>query len=327
MVTPLRVVYLGTPQFAVPTLRALLASRHSVCGVITQPDRPRGRGQQLSFAPVKALAIEQGLPLLQPERLRDDSVESTLRDWAPDLGVVAAYGKIIPEALIGVPTLGMINVHASLLPLFRGAAPIHRAVLAGHATTGVTIMRVVKALDAGSMFAKASRAIGPDETSEQVERDLAEMGAALLMSVVDQIAAGTAVETAQDDSHSTYAARLTKEEGLVDWARPAATIHNQVRGLWPWPHAWTYLNGRRLILLGTRVLAPADGTADTGPGTIAATTADGFAVTTGQGLLLVREVQPEGRRPMSARDFAVGHRLEIGARLTGPPADRTTGTP
>ncbi len=316
----LRVVYLGTPQFAVPTLSALLASRHTVCGVITQPDRPRGRGQHVTFAPVKTLALEHGLPVFQPDRLRPPEVEDTLRGWAPDLGVVAAYGKIIPESLLHVPTLGMVNVHASLLPLLRGAAPVHRSVIDGHTETGITIMRVVKALDAGAMFARATRQIGPDETSDTVERDLAAIGARLLVEVVDQIADGTAHEEPQDDSQSTYAARLTKAEGLIDWTLPASAVHNRVRGLYPWPHAYTYLDGQRLIILAT---ALNDVAGDAAPGTILAITGNGFEVATGHGRIVIEQVQPEGRRPMRARDFLAGHHVQPGVRLTDAPSAHT----
>src|SRR5882762_6777688 len=183
------IVFFGTPQFAVPTLQRLLDSPHTVAGVVTQPDRPRGRGQRVTDAPVKALAVERHIPVMQPERLKPPDVAEALRAWQPDLGVVAAYGRIIPEHLLAVPRLGMINVHASLLPKYRGAAPVHRAVMNGDAETGVTIMRVIKELDAGPMFATVTRSIDPDETSDVVEEALAEMGATLLVRVVDDIAA------------------------------------------------------------------------------------------------------------------------------------------
>jgi methionyl-tRNA formyltransferase len=309
------VVFFGTPQFAVPTLRHLLDSSHVVRGVVTQPDRPRGRGQKVTEGPVKALAAERGLPVFQPDRLRDPAVEAVLRDWQPDLGVVAAYGKIIPETLLQIPRFGMINVHASLLPKYRGAAPVHRAVIDGEPVTGVTIMRVVKQLDAGAMFAKVTRPIGPDETSDVVEHDLAELGAALLVTVVDQIAAGTAREEPQDDAASTYAPRLTKEEGLVDWTLPARAIHDRVRGLYPWPHAYTYLDGTRLILLKTRV---EDGRRDAVPGTVVAVTRDAIHVATGDGGVAIEGVQPEGKRAMTTRDYLAGRALQPGARLAGP---------
>jgi methionyl-tRNA formyltransferase len=311
---PLRIVFFGTPHFAVPTLQHLLASRHPVCGVVTQPDRPRGRGQKVSTGPVKALAVQHGLPVLQPDRLREPSVADVISAWMPDLGVVAAYGKLIPRSLLDLPRFGMINVHASLLPRYRGAAPVHRAVIDGETVTGVTIMRVVKALDAGPMFAKATRPIGPEETSDVVERDLAEMGAALLVTVVDQIAAGTAHEEPQDDTLSTYAARLTKEEGIVDWHLPAMHIHNRVRGLYPWPHTYTYLDGSRVILLHTRV---DDAATDAIPGTIVEVSPEGLHVATGGGgRLTIDRLQPEGKRPMSAREYLAGRPVKPGTRFT-----------
>ncbi len=316
MVTGLRVVFMGTPHFAVPTLSALLRSAHTVCGVITQPDRPRGRGQRASFAPVKALALDRQLPVLQPERLSDPDVERTLRGWAPDLGVVAAYGKLIPEAHLRIPPLGMINVHASLLPAWRGAAPIHRAVMAGQTTTGVTIMRVVKALDAGPMLARAPMPIGPDETSEQVEQALAMLGADLLVDVAGRLADGTALEESQDETRATYAPRLRKEEGLIDWSLAATTIHNHVRGLYPWPHAYTYADGQRLIVLTTSLT---EGRTASAPGTILSVEPAGLVVATGAGTLTVEQLQPEGRRPMSGRDAVAGHRVRVGGRLSSLP--------
>ena len=306
----LRIAFFGTPAFAVPTLARLIESRHRVAGVITQPDRPRGRGQKVTFAPVKALAADRHIPVIQPERLKPPEVAETLRAWKADVAVVAAYGRIIPEHLLTIPRLGMINVHASLLPKYRGAAPVHRAVMSGDVETGVTIMRVVKELDAGAMFAKATRAIGPDETSDLVEEALAELGAQLLITVLEQMAAGTAHEEPQDDSQSTYAPRLTKEEGLIDWTRPAAQIHNQVRGLYPWPHAFSFLSGARLIIRRSRVLPNAE--THSAPGTVTQIASDVLVVATGEGQLGILEVQPEGRRPMSVRDFMAGHRLSPG---------------
>jgi methionyl-tRNA formyltransferase len=315
MVAPLRIVFFGTPDFAVPTVRSLLASRHPVVGVVTQPDRPRGRGHKVSDAPVKVLALEHGLPVFQPERLKPPEVLETIRAWEPDLGVVAAYGKIIPDTLLQLPRLGMINVHASLLPKYRGAAPVHRAVIDGEAETGVTIMRLVRELDAGDMIAKVKRPIGPDDTSDIVERDLAELGATLLVEIVDRMAEGPVAEERQDFMMASYAPRLTKEEGLIDWALPATFVHNRVRGLYPWPHAYTYLDGHRLILLQTRV----DDESSTGPpGTVVAVTRDGLHVATGHGgRLTVLRLQPEGRRPMTVREFLAGHPVQTGARLTG----------
>jgi methionyl-tRNA formyltransferase len=315
MVASVRVVFFGTPQFAVPSLEHLITSPHQVVGVVTQPDRPRGRGQKVTDAPVKTTALQHGLPVYQPVRLREPEVEDRLRTWAPDLGVVAAYGKIIPESLLSLPRLGMINVHASLLPGYRGAAPVQRAVLDGVSLTGVTIMRMVAALDAGGMFAKVTRPVGPDDTSDVVERDLADLGAALLLDVIDDLVAGTAVEEPQDDRLSSYAAKITKDEGLIDWSLPAHDIHNRVRGLYPWPHAYTYLDNERLILLRSHVGFPGGSAL---PGTIVDTSGGLLHVATGQsGQLTIDEVQPEGRRAMKTRDYLAGHPIQPGARFTG----------
>jgi len=318
----LRIVFFGTPAFAVPTLDALIASRHPVAAVVTQPDRPRGRGHKVADAPVKARAAAAGIPVLQPERMKDPALLAQLRALHADLGVVAAYGRILTDDLLAIPRLGMINVHASLLPKYRGAAPVHRAVIAGESETGVTIMRVVKALDAGPMIASATRPIAPDETSDVVERDLAQIGARLLVAAVDDLAAGRASETPQDDTAATYAHRLTKDDGGIDWTQPAAAIHNRIRGLHPWPHAWSFVNGRRLILLrSTRVqLGDVSGTSRVPlrvvPGTVVEAQGDHLLVATGDGLLQLVTVQPEGKRPMSVREFLAGRPLAAGDRFT-----------
>jgi methionyl-tRNA formyltransferase len=312
----MRVVFFGTPQFAVPSLERLVHSAHDVVGVVTQPDRPRGRGQKVTDAPVKMMAVQHGLPVFQPTRLRDPEVSETLTRWAPELGVVAAFGKILPQSVLNLPRFGMINVHASLLPRYRGAAPVQRAVIDGMPETGVTIMRMVLALDAGGMFAKVTRPIGSDETSDIVERDLAHLGASLLLDVIDDLAAGRAVEEPQDDSLSTYASKITKEEGLIDWTLAATHIHNRVRGLYPWPHAFSYLNGERLIVMRSHV-APEPTSAD--PGTIVDASSGAISVATGHGgRLAIDEVQPEGRRAMKVRDYLAGHPIQPGTRFSAP---------
>jgi methionyl-tRNA formyltransferase len=310
----LRIVYFGTPRFAVPTLARLIASRHPVVGVVTQPDRPQGRGHKILDSPVKALATAHGLPVFQPERLRQAEVLQTIGAWQPDLGVVAAYGKLIPDGLLALPRLGMINVHGSLLPKYRGAAPVHRAVIDGEAETGVTIMRVERELDAGDMLAKARRPLGPDDTSDVVERDLAELGADLLVGVVDRMAEGAVLAERQDFMMATYAPKLTKAEGLIDWTLPAAFIHNRVRGLYPWPHAYTHLDGARLLVLKTR--ADGEPTSES-PGTVVAVSRDAIHVAAGHGSrLAIARLQPEGKRPMTAREFLAGHPVRPGARLS-----------
>jgi len=315
----LRVVFFGTPDFAVPSLQALLGSGHTVVGVVTQPDRPRGRGQRVTESPVKQVAMTRGLPVLQPERLKDEAFLTLMREWQADLGVVAAYGKILPAAVLDMPRLGLINVHASLLPRHRGAAPVHRAVIAGDTETGVSIMRVVQALDAGGVFATVTRPIGPDDTSADVEVDLARLGADLLVHVVDALSAGEARDTPQDAVGATYAHRLQKEEGLIDWRREAGAVHNQVRGLQPWPMACTTVGSRRLIVLRTRLVADVQA-AVVPPGTIIEITRDAVRVQTGAGALDVLTVQPEGRRAMPARDYAAGHQIGPGACLDVAPS-------
>jgi methionyl-tRNA formyltransferase len=310
-----RIVFFGTPEFAVPSLQGLIDSPHTVVGVVTQPDRPRGRGQKVTDSPVKALAVAHGLQVLQPLRLRDEGFRRALEAWAADVGVVAAYGKLIPEDILRLPRHGMINVHASLLPKYRGAAPVHRAVIDGLTETGVTIMRMVAALDAGAMLATVKRPIGPDETSDVVESGLAQLGVAPLRSVIDALESGTLREEPQDDARSSYAQKITKEEGLIDWTLPAATIHNRVRGLYPWPHAYTYLGGTRLIVLKSQIEA---GTTTESPGTVVAVARDRLDVSTGSGVLAITELQPEGKRAMPVRDFLPGHPVPPGSRFTGP---------
>ena len=312
----LRVVFFGTPEFAVPTLTAIAASRHAVVAAVTQPDRPRGRGQRTSDGPVKAAARAAGIPVLQPPTLKDETFYAAMHDFAADIGVVAAYGKILSERLLAIPRLGMINVHASLLPKYRGAAPIHRAVIAGEHETGVTIMRVVKALDAGAMLAKVHTPIDGNETSEEVEVRLSTLGAALLVTVLDRLAEGPVHEEPQNDAAATYAHRLTKDDGIVDWSRSAEDIHNQVRGLHPWPLAFAFADGKRLILRRT---SWTEGETHALPGTVVSAHGDDLAVATGRGILRLAEVQAEGKRPMTAREFLTGHRLAAGTRLTSAP--------
>ncbi|HEX5216598.1 MAG TPA: methionyl-tRNA formyltransferase [Vicinamibacterales bacterium] len=318
---PLRIVFFGTPEFAVPTLAALIASSHAIAAVVTQPDRPRGRGQHLQPSPVKALALEHGLPVLQPPTLKDDAAAQAVRDLGVDLGVVAAYGRILPQRLLDIPRLGMINVHASLLPRWRGAAPVHRAVMAGDRTTGVTIMRVVLALDAGPKLAVRETEIGATETSGEVERRLAKIGGELLVEVVDRLAAGPVTETPQNDALATYAAKLDKHERSVDWSRSAQEIHDRIRGLQPWPVAASMLHDKRLLLRASAV--DSSDLPHPRPGEIVGVESDGLVVGTGAGLLRLLEVQAEGRPPASVRDFLNGHRVVAGDRFLPLPVAAT----
>jgi methionyl-tRNA formyltransferase len=313
VVAPLRIVYFGTPAFAVPPLGALLSSRHPVVTVVSQPDRPKGRGQQLHLTPTHEVADAHGIPVLQPARIRDELFLDSLRALSPDLGVVAAFGRILPDSLLAIPRLGLINVHASILPRYRGAAPVQRAVLAGDHETGVTIMRVISELDAGPTFAVARVPIAPDATTGDVEADVARAGAAILLDVVEDLAAGRAVETPQDATQATYAPKVTKDEGVVAWTRTANAIHDQIRGLQPWPLASSRLGGARYVL--RRSVVTGDST-DREPGVLTEAHGDILSVACGEGTVLrLLEIQPEGRRPMSAREFLAGRRLAAGDRF------------
>jgi methionyl-tRNA formyltransferase len=308
--TRLRLVFFGTPEFALPSLEALHASPHELVGVVTQPDQPSGRGQRPHPPPVKQAAVTANLPVLQPDRLADEGFIAQFAAWRPDLAVVAAYGKLFREPFLKLARLGFINVHASLLPRFRGAAPVQRAVIAGETATGVTIMRIVRALDAGPMLAAIRTPIGPEETAVQIEERLSTIGAALLLPAIDDLASGRAVETPQDESQATFAPRIEKAEGLIDWTKPARAIHNQVRGLHPWPRACTHLGHTRYLVHRTLVDA-AEGRLGK-PGDILGASGEGLSVAAGEGSLRILELQQEGRRILTAREFLAGHRLQPG---------------
>jgi methionyl-tRNA formyltransferase len=311
-----RVVFFGTPAFAVPSLEALIASRHGVVGVVSQPDRPRGRGHQLQPTATKAVALAHGIPVLQPAKVRDPAFLDRIRELRADLGVVVAFGRILPDELLAIPRLGMINVHASILPRYRGAAPIQRAVVNGDAETGVTIMRVESELDAGAMFAVATIPIPPEATSGDMQAVLAPLGARLLVTVVDDLEAGRTVETPQDHTQATFAPKITKDEGTIDWSASAPAVHNLVRGLQPWPLASTRVRGTRLVVRKTRVLPFEQSIAAAPPGTVVRARGDDIAVACGAATFLgLLELQPEGKRTMTAREFLAGRGVAEGARL------------
>jgi methionyl-tRNA formyltransferase len=316
----------------VPTLEAVLASQDAVVvGVVTQPDRPRGRGQQVSASPIKARAEAAGLPVLQPTKLSAPDTLEAMRAFDPELGVVAAYGRLLPEPLLALPRLGLVNVHASLLPRWRGASPIERAIMAGDAETGVTIMRVVKALDAGAMLAVARTPIDPDETGAALEARLAAIGASLLAATLPGIAAGTIAETPQDERLVTLAPRILKTDGAIAWGEPARAIHDRVRALVPWPRAYTYAAGQRLVIHETRPhasLAAAWAAAGGGlepagsvtlPGVIAAAPRGVLLAGAGDGSVVeIVRLQEDGRRALEARAFLAGRPLPAGTVLAGP---------
>ena len=311
MTVPLRIAFAGTPEFAVPALEALVKAGHGIVGVWTQPDRPAGRGRRLVFSAVKQRARALGLPLHQPETLKTDTAIGELRAVAPEVLVVAAYGLLLPPACLAVPRYGCINVHASLLPRWRGAAPIQRALLAGDAESGVSIMRMQAGLDTGPVYAARAVPILPSDTAGALHDRLAPLGAELLLDVLQRLPGLEPVP--QDPARATYAAKITRADAELDWTRPAAELERAVRAFNPWPMAWTLWDGEPLRILAAQVRAESAAAA---PGTVLAAGDAGVEVATGAGILRVVELQAAGRRAMSAGAFARGRAL-AGARLGG----------
>jgi methionyl-tRNA formyltransferase len=308
----LRIVFLGSGAFAIPSLHALVAAGHDVAAVVTQPDREKGRGRALLPPPVKPVAESLGLRVLQPPRIRLPEAQETLRALAPELQVVVAYGQILPRSVIDIAPRGTINVHSSLLPRYRGAAPIHWAIVNGETETGVTTMMIDEGLDTGPILLKRATAIGPEETTPELEARLAAIGGALLIETIDGLARGTIAPVPQDHGAATLAPILHKEDGRIDWSAPAEVIARRVRGLVPWPGTVTTWAGGDLKILRAR---PEAGTASAEPGTILSND-DGIVVACGGGTALrILDVQPASRRPMTAAAFAAGARLSPGARL------------
>jgi methionyl-tRNA formyltransferase len=308
----MRLIFLGTPAFAVATLERVVEAGHQVLAVVTQPDRPRGRGQNPAPPPVKETAVRLGLPVYQPERVRAPEAVDYLRGLAAEAMVVVGYGQIIPQAVIDLAPLGIINVHGSLLPRYRGAGPIQWAIVNGETRTGVTTMRIDAGLDTGDMLLKADTEIGPDETAIELGRRLATMGADLLVETLTGLAAGTIVAGKQDPALATYAPLLKKEDGLIDWKNAARAIHNRVRGLQPWPGAYTKFRGQTLHIWRSTQAA---GSGEPGTVRMVKNSSAPFSVACGEGVLELREVQLEGRKRMAAADFANGQRLADNERL------------
>ena len=304
----MRILFMGTPDFAVASLRRLVEEGHTVCGVLTQPDKPRNRGHKVTFSPVKEYALSQSLAVYQPTTLRDEAALELVKGLAPELTVVAAYGKLLPEEILAVPPLGSINVHSSLLPKYRGAAPINWAILNGETTTGVSIMYMARALDAGDVILQKSTAIGPDEDAPALTERLAQLGAEALSETLAALAAGTATRTPQDELEMTYAPMLSRELSPMDWTRTAAALDCQVRGLIPWPCAQAEIAGQRFKVYRT---APGNPT-DKDPGTVLSAGKRGIEVACGDGRsLYLTEIQTEGGKRMSAAAYLLGHPLEV----------------
>ncbi|MCW3036538.1 MAG: fmt [Actinobacteria bacterium] len=301
----LTTVFLGTPEAAVPALERLLDSHHSVKAVVTAPDRPKGRGMELAASPVKQRALAAGIPVLQPPSLRTPEAQAELAAAGADVFVVCAYGLILPPAVLDQPPLGCVNVHFSLLPAFRGAAPVAAAVLAGLPVSGVTIMQMDPGLDTGPILDAIDEPIRPDDDTGSLEARLAVAGAALLVSVLDRLEAGTIEARPQDGSQATYAGKVTPEDARIDWGQPGPSIVDRVRAFSPRPGAWTTLDGRRLKVWRARVAGEPGGGA---PGSFAGGAGGSFVVATGEGALTLEEVQPQGGRRMPGADFLRGRR-------------------
>jgi len=306
----IRTVFMGTPEFALATLEGLLDFGLDLVGVYTQPDRPSGRGKRLTPPPVKVLAESRGLPVFQPQKLRAPEVVAQLQALVPDLIVVVAYGQILPKSVLDIPRYGCINVHASLLPAYRGAAPINKAILDGRDETGITTMLMDVGLDTGDMLVKKATAIGPDETAGELHDRLALLGRAAMEETLQRLCAGTLCPEKQDDALSCYAPMLKKEDGCIDWRRSAMEIHNQVRGLDPWPGAYTHLDSEVLKIAAT---APEIG--EGVPGTVLSAGPEGVRIACGKGVLNVCALQLPGKKRLPAAEFLRGRALLPGTRL------------
>ena len=305
----MKILFMGTPDFAVPSLDALAAAGHQLVGAFSQPDKPKNRGMKLQPTPVKVCAERLGVPVFQPTKLRDGTALETIRQLDPDLIVVAAYGRILPQEILDYPRLGCINVHSSLLPKYRGAAPIHWAILNGEKETGVTIMHMALALDAGDIIRQRTTPIDPDETVEDLHDRLAQLGAELLVETVAQLADGTATRTPQEESQVTLAPMLSQALSPMDWTRPARALHDQVRGLIPWPAAVTELGGVRCKILATTVL---DETTGKAPGSVVAADKTGLKLACGDGRVLrIDRLQADGGKRLAAADYLRGHPIPV----------------
>jgi methionyl-tRNA formyltransferase len=294
---------MGTPQFAVPPLHAVAEAGHEIAGVVTRIDKPAGRGRNVAAPPVKAVALQMGLPVYQPKRVREPAFIDALRELNPEVIVVAAYGQILPKEILALPKYGCINIHASLLPAYRGAAPINWAVIRGDKETGITIMQMDEGMDTGAVLMQESHPIGPGDTSGTLTEKLSVLGAKLITKALPLVQSGDLKPMVQDGSKATLAPLLKKEDGLVDWTLPAADIHNRVRGFSPWPGAYTFLNGDMIKILETEAL-PGEGE----PALMHQRADNTLEVGTGKGLLRILRIQPAGKKPMQTADFLRGHR-------------------
>ena len=318
----MRLVFMGTPEFAVPSLEAL-ASHHEIFLVLTQPDRPAGRGRKLVPPPVRAQALDMGLRVIQPESANHPDVLALIQEMRPQVIAVVAYGCILKRPLLEAPTIAPVNLHASLLPRYRGVAPINRAIMEGEQVTGVTTIHMDEGIDTGPMLLQERVEIGPNETAGELSERLAKVGAKVLLRTVDELEAGVLKEIPQDDSLATYARKLKKSDGMIPWERPAPSVVNHVRGVTPWPGAVTYLEGLSIKVLDAKVAQASDLEAaglpqgpTQDPGTVIGPASEGPIVATGRGAVVLCKVCPEGKKPMIGSAWARGKRALVGCRFT-----------
>jgi methionyl-tRNA formyltransferase len=312
----MRLVFMGTPDFAAASLEALLRSDDSVVGIVTQPDRPKGRGQILTPSPVKLLAQRERIPLLQPLKMKGPEFLQALAGWKPDLIVVAAFGRILPTVILSLPPRGCINVHGSLLPKYRGAGPIQWAIINGETETGITTMLMDEGVDTGAMLLQEAIPITADDTAGTLSPRLAELGGRLLVKTIARLKADTLMPRPQDASQATLAPLLNKEDGVIDWALPATALANRVRGLSPWPGAYTTVAGGDRWTIWRALALP--GPVTMPPGVVVAITNEAIHVATGKGVLVVLELQPANSRRMAVSQYLAGHPVVVGLRLGGP---------
>ena len=308
-----RILFMGTPRFSLPSLQILIDRAESILGVVTQPDRPSGRGQQVVMLPVKELAVSRGIAVYQPRKVREEQFIKQVQALAPDLIVVVAFGQILPRALLDIPLLGCVNVHASLLPAYRGAAPINWVLINGENVTGVTIMALDEGMDTGDILLQKPVSILPDDTAATLHDRLAASGAALLGEALEQLGDRGWTRTAQDHARATYAPLMKKEHGRIQWSKSAQEIHNQVRGMNPWPGSFTFFRGKLLKIYHADFL---EKSADAAPGTITALCDTGVEVATGSGRVLIQQLQLEGKKRMPAQEFIQGQAIKAGEEFT-----------
>ncbi|WP_447600033.1 methionyl-tRNA formyltransferase [Nitrospira sp. Nam80] len=316
----MRIIFMGTPAFAVPSLEALLKSEDQVVGVVTQPDRPKGRGQEVTLSPIKLVCQRENIPVLQPAKMKDPAFLDALRAWQADFIAVAAFGRILPSVILTMPPRGCINVHGSLLPKFRGAGPIQWAILTGETETGITTMLMDEGMDTGAVLLQERMRILLDDTAGSLSTRLADVGGRLLVETIARLKAGTLVPVAQDHTQATLAPLLKKEDGVIDWTTSAVEIERRIRGLSPWPGAFTFAGEERWTIWRAAVTDSVPGIR---PGHVISAGKEGISVATGQGALLITELQPANSRRMATAQYLAGHKISTGARL-GPIVQEAT---